>query len=55
MVLRNKLKKKLVNSKYNNFKKESYQNISIDPKRVRSLLRAKTKGKNIPEKVYFDT
>ena len=53
-VLRNKLKN-LVNSKYNNFIKESSQDISFNPKRFWSLLRAKTKSKNIPEKVYFDT
>ena len=53
-VLRNKLKN-LVNSKYNNFIKESSQDISINPKRFWSLLRAKTKSKNIPENVYFDT
>ena len=53
--IKEQVKKNLVNSKYNNFTKESSQNISINPKRFRSLLRAKTKSKNIPEKVYFDT
>ena len=53
-VLRNKLKN-LVNSKYNNFIKESSQDISINSKHFWSLLQAKTKSKNIPEKVYFDT
>ena len=54
-VLRNKVKKNLENSKYNNFIKESSQDISFNPKRFWSLFRAKTKSKNIPEKVYFDT
>ena len=53
-VLRNRLKN-LVNNKYNSFIKESSQDISANPKRFWSLLRAKTKAKNIPEKVYFDT
>ena len=53
--IKEQVKKNLVNSKYNNFIKESSQNISINTKRFRSLLRAKTKSKNIPEKVYFDT
>ena len=51
--IKEQVKKNLVNSKYNNFIKESSQNISINTKRFRSLLRAKTKSKNIPEKSIF--
>ena len=51
--LRNRLKN-LVNSKYHNFIKDISQNISLNPKRFWSLLRAKTKNKSTPEKVYYE-
>ena len=46
--------KNLVNSKYHNFIKDISQNISLNPKRFRSLMRAMPKNKSTPEKVYHE-
>ena len=47
--------KDLVNIEHKNFIKESSHDILVNPKRFWSVLQAKTKSKNIPEKVYVDT